>query len=232
MALYSIADLTVQMDVSGRTAAQAEPYRVEQGTADVALEYDAAGTLERHPELQDLDKAEYMASGGAFARELLNRDGFQLHASSVILNGRAYLFSAPSGTGKSTHTEKWVRLFGARYLNDDKPALRLTDRGWMAYGTPWSGKHDLSNPEKVKLGAIAFVQRGEENTIEPMSPQEAVPYFISQLLRYLNADQMILQLEHLDRLLKTVPVYLLTCRNDDEAALVSRKAMEVTDGDD
>ena len=230
MALYSIADLTVQMDPSGRTAVQAEPYKVEQGTAGMTLEYDSVGTLERHPELQDMDKAEYMASGGAFARALLDHDGFQLHASAVILNGYAYLFSAPSGTGKSTHTEKWVRLFGARYLNDDKPALRHTQNGWMAYGTPWSGKHDLSAPEKAKLGAVAFVTRGEENSIQPMTAQEAVPYFISQLLRYISADQMMKQLELLDRLLQTVPVYMLTCRNDDEAAFVARRAMEVTDG--
>lgn len=230
MALYNIADLLVQMEVSGRTAAQAAPYKIQQGTADITLCYDTAKTLELNPQYENLEQAEYMASGACFARLLLENNGFQLHASSVILNGKAYLFSAPSGTGKSTHTEKWVRLFGAKYLNDDKPAVRLTKDGWMAYGTPWSGKHDLSNPEKAQLGAVAFVNRGEQNTICRLTPQEAVPYFISQLLRYINADQMVLQLELLDRLLETVPVFLLTCRNDDEAAFVARKAME--DGND
>lgn len=232
MALYNIADLCVQMEVSGRTQVQAAPYGVQQGAPDICLRFDAAKVLEMNPHLGSADLAQYMASGAAFARELLNHGGFQLHASSVLLNGRAYLFSAPSGTGKSTHTEKWVRLFGARYLNDDKPALRETEKGWIAYGTPWSGKHDLSTPDKAPLGAIAFLRRGQENSITRLEPQEAVPYFISQLLRYISAEQMELQLSLLDRLLKTVSVFLLTCRNDDEAAFVARGAMEVTDGND
>ncbi len=232
MALYSIADLCVQMEVFGRTRVQAAPYAIAQGTPDMTLGFDPARTLELNPQLGTADMAEYMASGSLFARKLLEHDGFQLHASSVILNDRAYLFSAPSGTGKSTHTEKWVRLFGARYLNDDKPALRQTDRGWMAYGTPWSGKHDLSRPEKAPLAAIAFLRRGQENQIRRLLPQEAVPYFISQLLRQINADQMEKQLNLLDRLLADIPVYLLTCRNDDQAAFTAREAMEVTDGND
>ena len=230
MALYNIADLCVQMDVSGRTAQQAAPYKIQQGTPDMTLRYDAQSVLADNPQLETLDMAEYMASGAVFARKLLHCDGFQIHASSVILEGKAYLFSAPSGTGKSTHTEKWVRLFNARYLNDDKPALRLVDDRWMAYGTPWSGKHDLSRPEKVPLGAIAFLRRGTENKIERLQPQDAIPYFISQLLRVIPASLMEQQLSLLDRLLRDIPVYLLYCRNDDEAAQVSRAAMEVADG--
>lgn len=232
MALYNIADILVQMEASGRTLQQAAPYRVQQGTPQVRLRVDPQKMLELNPQLETEDMAQYMATGGAFARALLSLGGFQLHASSVILNGKAYLFSAPSGTGKSTHTEKWVRLFGARYLNDDKPALRQTETGWMAYGTPWSGKHDLSNPEKAPLGAVAFLRRGEENSIVRLDAQDAVPYFVSQLLRYIEADQMVTQLELLDQLLQQVPVFLLTCRNDDQAAYVARTAMEGSYGND
>ncbi len=230
MSLYNIAELTVEMDVSGRTAQQAAPYKTEQGSADLVLHFDAETALKNNPQLQTLDMAEYLLSGAVFARRLLQFDGFQLHASSVILDGYAYLFSAPSGTGKSTHTEKWVRLFNARYLNDDKPAVRYRDGRWMAYGTPWSGKHDLSKPEKAPLGAIAFLRRGAENDIQRLTAQEAIPYYISQLLRAIPAELMEQQLSLLDRLLQDVPVYLLTCRNDDEAAYVAKAAMEVTDG--
>ena len=230
MSLYNIADLLVEMDVSGRTAQQAAPYKAQQGTADITLTYDAPKVLRLNPHLQTLDTAQYMATGALFARQLLRYEGFQIHASSVVLNNHAYLFSAPSGTGKSTHTEKWVRLFGAQYLNDDKPALRYASGRWMAYGTPWSGKHDLSRPVKAPLGAIAFLRRGEVNGIRRLAPQEAIPYFISQILRAIPAELMDQQLELLNRLLQTVPVYLLTCRNDDEAALISRSAMEVSDG--
>ena len=230
MALYNIADLCVQMDASGRTARQAAPYETRQGPADMVLRYDVEAALKNNPQLQSRDVAEYMLSGAVFARKLLQFEGFQLHASSVILNDRAYLFSAPSGTGKSTHTEKWVRLFDAQYLNDDKPVLRYKGGRWMTYGTPWSGKHDLSRPDKAPLGAVAFLRRGTENHICRLSPQEAIPYYVSQLLRSIPSSLMEQQLELLSRLLQDVPVYLLTCRNDDEAAFTARAAMEVLNG--
>ena len=174
--------------------------------------------------------AEYLGTGGRFARQLLNFHGFMLHSSAVMLHGKAYLFSAPSGTGKSTHTEKWIRLFGAEYLNDDKPALRLIDGVWMAFGTPWSGKHDLSKPAGVPLGGIAVLQRGEENTIQPMDPAEALPFLMSQTAYRLSATQMDKLLVLLDDLLRRVPVWELYCRNEDEAAVLSHKVMTAQGG--
>lgn len=226
MERYEIAGLKVDMQVSGRTKVQAAPYLSDHGGApDITIELDAAKLLEQSPALGDLDIAEYMGTGARFAVQLLNHDGFQLHASAVILDGKAYLFSAPPGTGKSTHTEKWCRLFGAVHLNDDKPVLRRLPTGWMAYGTPWSGKHDLSLPAGVPLAAIAYLRRGEENTITRLSPSEAVPLIISQSPRRLSARSIDLQLKLTDKLLQEVPVWDLQCRNDDEAAYLSHAHM-------
>ena len=80
-------------------------------------------------------------------------------------------------------------------------------------------------PRRAPLGGIAFLRRGEENAIRRLEPAEGVELLISQSLRYLTAEQMLLQLELLDRLLREVPVWLLTCRNDDEAAALSRSHM-------
>lgn len=226
MERYNIAGLQVDMSASGRTRKQAEPYLTEAvGPADIIVRCNPERVLQLQPEYETLEAAEYMATGTYFARQALKFDGFQLHSSAVMLDGKAYLFSAPSGTGKSTHTEKWCRLFGAKLLNDDKPILRRQPEGWIAYGSPWSGKHDLSVPEAVPLGGIAFLCRGQENSIYRMDAAEAVPMLISQALRYLRQEEMILQLDLLDRLLKEAPVWKLTCRNDDEAAYVSHEAM-------
>lgn len=226
MKRYEIAGLAVDMEVSGRTEQQAAAYEAPaEGPADVTLNCDARRVLELNPELNDLDTAEYMGTGQIFSKRLLEFNGSFLHASAVVWNGKAYLFSANSGTGKSTHTEKWCRLFGAVYLNDDKPALRLQDGVWMAYGTPWSGKHDLSSAMGVPLGGIAFLERGEENRITSMDSMEAVPKFMNQSLWKLSRQQMEKQLLLVDRLLRQVPIWRLVCRNDDEAAVVSHKAM-------
>ena len=227
MALYQIADLIVEMELSGRTEAQAAPYLVKtQCPADITISFVHEAILKKHPQLTNFETAQYIGTGSIFAAQLLRFDGFQFHASAVLLDGKAYLFSAPSGTGKSTHTEKWCRLFGAEIINDDKPALRRVDGKWMVYGTPWSGKNDLSMPVGVPLGGIAVLERGEKNTIRIMSPVEAVPAIIGQCLHFTHKGYMSKQLELLDKLLKETPVWRLTCRNDDEAAIVSCGAMK------
>ncbi|MBE6983162.1 MAG: hypothetical protein E7435_02610 [Ruminococcaceae bacterium] len=231
MARYRIADLTVQMDVSERTKQQAKPYLIQQdGPVDSCLSLDCQRFLERYPQLKDLDTAQYIGTGAVFAAEVLAFYGFQFHASAVMLEGKVYLFSAPPGTGKSTHTGKWRRLFGAEIINDDKPVLRRMNGSWTVYGTPWSGKHDLSNPVSVPLGGIAFVKRGEQNRIYRISPAEAVPAMISQCIRFGHRDCMSRQLELIDLLLREAAVWQLFCRNDDEAAIVSCEAMKCDEG--
>lgn len=226
MQQYKIADLYVDMDVSGRTLAQAEPYRNPvPRPADLEISVDPERILREYPKYQTADIAEYMGTGVLFARRILDFQGYYLHSSAIVLDGKAYLFTAPSGTGKSTHTEKWVRLFGAHYLNDDKPVLRLKDGVWMAYGTPWSGKHDLSSNEGVHLGGIACLRRGEENTISPMAPADALPMIMSQTVRRLYREQTEKQLVLVDRLLRDIPIWDLSCRNDDEAANIAKTAM-------
>lgn len=227
MKRYRIADLFVRMQVSGRILQQAQPYLAPPGEeADVVLECDIPKIMALNPEIPTQDMAEYLGTGAIFARKLLEHDGSYLHASAVVLEGKAYLFSAPSGTGKSTHTEKWCRLFGATYLNDDKPALRRVNGTWIAYGTPWSGKNDLSSPEGVPLGGIAFVRRGEENSIRRLTASQALPLFMSQSLWRLSTQEaMDKQLLLADAILQQIPMWELTCRNDDQAAYVSRNAM-------
>lgn len=226
MKRYEIAGLAVDMELSGRAELQAEPYRVPaNGPADITFTCDARRVLELNPHMETLDVAGYLGSGTIFARHLLRFQGTYLHASAVLLDGKAYLFSANSGTGKSTHTEKWCRLFGATYLNDDKPALRRVDGTWMAYGTPWSGKHDLSSPTGAPLGGIAFLRRGEENAIRPMTAAEAVPHLVHQSQHRMPKEWMEVQLSLLDLLLREVPVWELTCRNDDDAAILSHSVM-------
>lgn len=226
MKRYKIADIQVDMAVSGRTLAQAAPYLCpSELPADMTIALDTNAILAQNPRLGDTNLAEYLATGIYFARRVLDFAGYYLHSSAVVLDGKAYLFTAPSGTGKSTHTEKWIRLFGAHYLNDDKPVLRRVNGIWTAYGTPWSGKHDLSTNEGVPLGGIACLSRGEMNAISSMTPAAALPMLMSQTVRRLPREQVEKQLNLLDKLLQEVPIWDLACRNDDDAAYIAHAAM-------
>ena len=93
-----------------------------------------------------------------------------LHSSCVVYEDKAYLFSAPCGTGKSTHTQIWLKRFpGAYILNDDKPAIRIMEDGVYAFGTPFSGKTDL-NVNKGEMYALLGVNgAGKTTTIKMLS---------------------------------------------------------------
>lgn len=227
MALYRIAGLTVRMEAGGQTARQAEPYRAAAcpGPADLAVSCDPARVMAQNPWIQDLDTAEYMGTGADFARKILGFDGLQLHAAAVELEGRAWLFSGPSGVGKSTMAGRWERLLGARTLNDDKPALRRLEGGWTAYGTPWSGKTDRSRPAGAPLGGLAFLCRGEEYAALRLTPGEALPLLLSQLPLGLSRGRLERQLELADRLLRENRIWKLLCRNEDESALLAWEFM-------
>lgn len=224
MMRYRIADLIVEMSPKGRTAAQAEVYRTSArgGAADITIRVGGAEALSLCPELETEDLAEYIATGDCFAVGLLRNEGMMLHASAVEYGGRAVCFSAPPGTGKSTHAERWARLFGASILNDDKPALRRTGGVWRAYGTPWSGKEDLSQNRSAPLAAVCFLFRGEENALEPLTPAQALPLLLSQTPFRLRREDMERLLTTADCLLRETKVFRLTCRNDDSAARFAR----------
>ena len=230
--LYNIADLMVKMDCSGRTEKQAKPYLSPQkAEPDFAISPEKVKELNKklmakHPELSE-DMSEYYSTGAIFYRNLLNFDGLMLHSSAVVVDGKAYVFTADCGTGKSTHTTLWLKRFGDRafILNDDKPALRREDGVWYAYGTPWSGKHDISRNVRVPLAGIAVLERGEENEVVPFGGIEAVHAIIKQVNRSKSAESRIKLMQLMDKLLTDVPVWKLRCNMDQQAAEVAYAAM-------
>lgn len=224
---YKITGLTVEMDSFGRTVTQAEPYLCPAAKPDIVISCNWKGLKATQPHLSDED-CEYMVTGASFYRQLLDFDGMLLHASAVMMDGRAYLFSAPCGTGKSTHTALWRQVFGpdrARILNDDKPALRLENGMFYAYGTPWSGKTDQNINERVPLAGVCMLGRGETNSIKRFSGAAAIHALLEQTVRPSDPGLTGKLLELLDKLLTSVPVWKLQCNMEPEAALVSYRAM-------
>lgn len=231
MALYNIADLYVSIDCKGKLMlSRAQAYKAkEQRDADIVINISEESTknaAQRHAELTE-DEWEYMLSGSSFYKQLINFDGMMLHASAVVVDGKAYLFSAHCGTGKSTHTSLWLKLFGDRayIINDDKPAIRLRDGEFYVYGTPFSGKHDISRNIGVPLGGICFIARGKENKIYPMDENSVIVNVMEQTLRRLTKVNMEKMLTLLDKLLGSITVYRLECNMDISAAKLSFETM-------
>lgn len=228
MKYYRIANLIVCMNSLGKTVEQAIPYKIEEGgEPDIIITSNAENLQKKHPYLT-LDSCEYLSTGSSFYRQLLKFDGMLLHASAVVMDGKAYLFSAPCGTGKSTHTALWRKVFGddkALILNDDKPALRLENGEFFAYGTPWSGKTNQNLNMRVPIAGICMLERGAENKIERYSGAKAVHAVLSQTSRSKDPEFMKKLLDLLAVLFEKVPVWRMECNMNPEAAIMSYNAM-------
>lgn len=232
MSVYNIAGINVEYDCHYPLLFErSEKYRV---SGNAQPEFRLSLTQEyfelkrqRSPNSTD-DIFEYMGMGTQFYKALLSKQGMMLHASAVAVDSQAYLFSAPSGTGKSTHTQQWQKLFGedkAIIINDDKPAMRKIDGIYYAFGTPFSGKHDISVNKGFPIKGICFVSRGETNSIERLSVERALAPLFDQTVRPAENDKMDLLCDRVDDILKCVPFYHIICNISTEAAELSYRTM-------
>ncbi len=158
---------------------------------------------------------------------LLEYDTLLFHGSAVAVDGAAYLFTAKSGTGKSTHARLWRELLGSRavMINDDKPFLRVTRDGVLVCGSPWNGKHRLGADISVPLRAICVLRQAPENEIVEITLGEALPMLLQQSARPAEAQQMAKYLDLLGRICACTAFYRLGCNMHPDAARISFTAM-------
>ncbi len=197
-------------------------------TPDITINLSEQFFLDRQKENPHLPLSEVEAiySASYFYTEFVKYNGIMLHASCVQYENLAYLFSADSGTGKSTHTHLWLEKFpSAEILNDDKPAIRYIDGKFYAFGTPWSGKNDESINTKAEIAGIAFLSRGENNEISRVEGNTVTIDFLNQTVRPTDKTTMLQFMDTLDKVLTNIPVYRLKCNMSLEAVETSYNAM-------
>ena len=152
---------------------------------------------------------------------LIGYDGLCIHSSSLSLNGLGILFSAPSGTGKSTHTRLWQKVYdGVTIVNDDMPALRNIDGVWHLCGTPWSGKTEINKNMRVPLKAAVFLERGKKNEIDPIGIPECVFKIAGQTTMPAYKEMTEKVMKNISSLVKTVGIYRLKCTISEEAPVL------------
>ena len=161
------------------------------------------------------------------AERMPRYDTILLHGAAVAVDGRGYLFAAPSGTGKSTHARLWQEMLGDRliYVNDDKPLVRVAPEGAMVYGTPYDGKHRRSANLAVPLAAICFLQRGEKNVIRRIGPREAFPRLLQRVYRPQDQQALERTVALVQGLTERVGLFELTCDREPDAARVAFEGM-------
>lgn len=207
----------------------APDFTVEMEQEDISRERELSAREDAMEGIPVRQFTDHQLETTALYRKIVNRlidhDILLFHGSVVAVDGAGYLFTAKSGTGKSTHTKLWRELFGDRavMINDDKPLLKLSQDGVLVCGTPWDGKHKLNTNCMVPLKAICVLERAQENHIAQISASEALPMLMQQSHRPGN---LLKYMELLDQLTKHIRFYRLQCNMDISAAKLAYEGMQ------
>jgi hypothetical protein len=155
------------------------------------------------------------------ATQMLGFDTFLMHGAVVAVQNKAWLFTAPSGTGKTTHIRLWLdHIEGSYVVNGDKPLIHVGNEV-IVYGTPWAGKEGMQKNIGVKLAGIVFLERSTSNHIERKNFSKGFSTLVQQSYRPNSKKDLEKTLMLLDNLGKKVPLYRLRCNMDREAALTA-----------
>ena len=229
---YKIADVVFNLQpLYGYTVRLCENYLYD-GDAPAAFtavmtENDVAYEKSLAPDFPD----PYLESLAVFRKLcdycLQYADGIIFHSSAVMVDGKAYLFTAPSGTGKSTHARLWREMLGERavMINDDKPIIRLIDGKFYVYGTPWNGKHRLDTNTRAEIKAICKICQAKNNSIRRADSGEMLVTVLNQTIRPPETEKMDKLLSLTDKLLKSADLFVLECNISREAAELSFNTM-------
>lgn len=188
--------------------------------------------LEQIPTRQFSDRyLETLALYRKLAKGMLDYGAVVFHGSVLAYEGRAYLFTALSGTGKTTHSRLWLKnIPGCHILNGDKPLLRVTEDGVFACGTPWQGKEGYGCNEMLPLEAICVLERDRTNHIELISFRDGMNTLIQQTNRPTEPALLIKTLDLIGKIGTGVKLYRLGCNMEDEAAFCSFEGMRADRG--
>lgn len=228
--LCKIADLLAEVPAAGGLAPRCEAYLCKDAASPDIIIREETYRKERYDPRLSPEGVAYMEAAYQFYLQLVDHGGFYLHSSAVMLDGWVYLFSGPCRAGKSTHTRIWQKTFGpeARVINDDKPAIRLVDGKWIAYGTPWCGKDGINENISAPIAGVCFLKKAPHNAIRQLSSLEAAQKILTQTIRKFDtADRLDKLLSLLNRFIAEVPVYELENLPEPAAAELSYETMRL-----
>ena len=164
----------------------------------------------------------------AYAYATADKKTVLMHASVVSLEGKGYLMTAPSGTGKSTHTRLWRQCFDqCELVNDDNPVVRIEQGKAIVYGSPWSGKTPCYRNVCHPVGAYVRLFQEPENNIHPYQPLEAYAMLLPAMSCMVWDKRMQTGVSKtVAEMVRLNPMYRLGCRPDEAAARLCRDTIQ------
>lgn len=164
--------------------------------------------------------------GSLFSYAVLNHDACVLHGVVMEYNGMGILVTAPSGTGKTTHTRMWRDRENALIINGDRCLCRKVDGKWYAYGMPWSGSSGEYINRKVLINAIVSLKQDSYNHVKSMTALEGTLCLMQRIFAPVWAcDMQNSAFDIAEELGSAIPMLELYCRPDFESVDVLKEAI-------
>lgn len=158
------------------------------------------------------------------AEHLIEYDIIVFHGAAIKINDKAYIFTAKSGTGKTTHINLWKELYDITVINGDKPLLKIKDDEIIVYGSPWSGKENMNQNTYAQLDSICILYQDDHNHIEKITYKEGFDMLLQQ--SYKSVSFMKKTIQFIQKM-ATINLYKLGCTKDIEAAIVAHRGMNI-----
>lgn len=154
---------------------------------------------------------------------LYNHGVIIFHGVLISKDNNGYVFTGPSGIGKSTHANNWVRIFGddVTIVSGDKIALVKSPLGLYGYGTPWKGKERIGNNGHVKINAICYIKRGVQNSISPIQSEHFIDWFVAQVMLPHKSHHILRLVNQYNNIKSGVNFYELTCNQNPSSAVTA-----------
>lgn len=158
--------------------------------------------------------------------KLCEKHTLLMHAAFVDFNGDGIIFTGPSGIGKTTQAELWKKYLGATIVNGDKAFVRNFDGEFYAYGAPWGGSSPYCLNKKSSLKGIVVLLQSDKNSIKRLDSVEATARLLPQIFMHHWDENCVANvLSTFENVLKGVPVWLLECRPDEEAVMITKESV-------
>lgn len=227
MITIRLAGVNVGIDNQYDNAKRFRPWFTE-GAPDFTVRVSPEELAEEDKGGMSPEYLEFICAYRHIAERMPDYDAFVFHGAAVEMDGLAYLFTAPSGTGKTTHIRLWRNHFGrqVQFLNGDKPILRKTEQGFTACGTPWRGKENLGSNGERPLRGICMLRRGPVDEIAPAKPEELIRFLTRQIYFPQDPERLEKLLKLVDDCCRSVPIWSMSCTPTPNAAVTAYAAMK------
>ena len=149
---------------------------------------------------------------------------FAIHSASILYRGKAFLFSGPSGTGKTTHTRLWKDLFGVKDINGD---LNLVSDEGRVFGTPWCGTSEIFTNKNYILGGLIFLKQAKKDTVKLLEDDEKVLRIVKRIVSPIyTKEQLEENIFFAVNISKRIPAWRLYCTKNDSAAELMKDTID------